>query len=363
VTGGSGGPPLRVAITGASGYLGTGLAQRCRSAGAEVLGLDVRRPGRDWPAGAAFARQDVADPGLGARLEAFRPHLLVHLAWVFDPIHDREREARIDVEGTRNAFEAAAAAGARRIVYPSSTTSYGIDPARTTPYTEQDPPRPNPRYPYGRFKAEVEQWLPEFRAAHPEVELVVARACIVLGRRARNIVTHITEWPLMFRIAGYDPPLQFLHERDAADLMWWMMTEAPPGVFNAAGSGVLLYKEVCRLAGKPCLALPAALLYPLVAIGWRLRLLRFPPGLLDYIRYSWVADTARLTEELGFRPRHSSREALADYLEASQGAGRAGGAAAGGPGASGAGRGGAGGLAARDADAGGAGPRPNGSEM
>ena len=65
-----------------------------------------------------------------------------------------------------------------------------------------------------------------------------------------------------------------------------------------------------------CLALPAALLYPFVALGWRLHLLRFPAGLLDYIRYSWVADTARMTEELGFRPRFSSRDALQAYLGA-----------------------------------------------
>lgn len=304
----------RIVITGAAGYLGVELARRCLDAGAVVLGLDVRRPPQRWPAAASFAHQDITSTALPGRLTDFRPDVLVHLAWVFDPVHDREREARIDVQGTRNTFEAAAAAGARRIVYPSSTTSYGIDPQRRRPLTEDDPPVPNPAYPYGRFKAEVEQWLPAFRAAHPEVELVVARACIVLGRHARTIVTHITRWPVMVRVAGHDPPLQFLHEADAAELLWWMLDAAPPGTFNAAGAGVVSYKEVCRMAGKPCVPLPAPLLYPLVRLGWRLRLLRFPAGLLDYIRYPWVADTARLTDELGFRPRFSTRDALADYL-------------------------------------------------
>ena len=69
------------------------------------------------------------------------------------------------------------------------------------------------------------------------------------------------------------------------------------------------------MARRPCLPLPAALLYPLVGLGWRLRLLRFPPGLLDYIRYLWVADTSVMTEEFGFRPRFSSRDALADYID------------------------------------------------
>lgn len=304
----------RVAMTGAAGYLGVSLAQRCVADGAEVLGLDIRAPGARWPDGAAFATQDVTDESLRARLADFAPDVLVHLAWVFDPVHDQDFEARVDVAGTRNAFEAAAAAGVRRIVYPSSTTCYGIDPARRRPLLESDPPTPNYAYPYGRFKAEVEQWLPGFRAAHPDIDVVVTRACIVLGEHARNIVTHITQWPVMFRVAGSNPPMQFMHEADAADMMWWMITEAPAGTFNAAGSGVVSYKELCRMAGKPCVALPAAILYPAVSFGWWLRLLRFPAGLLDYIRYPWVADTTRMTDELGFRPRFSTRDALADYL-------------------------------------------------
>lgn len=306
--------PGRVAITGAAGYLGVELARRCVAGGIEVLGLDVREPPARWPAGAAFARQDVGDEKLGGRLVRFGPRVLVHLAWIFDPIHDTDREGRVDVDGTRNAFEAAAAAGVERLVYPSSTTSYGLDARRTRPLVEDDPPTPHRAYPYGRFKAEVEQWLPRFRADHPGIDLVVARACIVLGPHARNIVAHLTRWPVMFRVAGHDPPMQFLHEEDAVDLLWWMMREAPPTTFNAAGGGVVSYREICRMAGKPCVALPAPILYAAAAIGWRLRLLRFPAGLLDYVRYPWIADTQRMIE-LGFVPRHDSRDALAAYLE------------------------------------------------
>lgn len=301
-------------MTGAAGYLGVELARRCVAAGATVLGTDIRRPGAAWPQAAEFELHDVTAPTLGDRFASFAPEVLVHLAWIFDPIHDQKLERRVDVEGTRNAFEAAAAAGVRRIVYPSSTTSYGIDPNRSTPYHEDDEPVPNARYPYGRFKAEVERWLPEFRAEHPDIDLVVPRACIVLGRNARNLVTHLTEWPVMFRVAGHNPPMQFMHEEDATEMIWWAITDAPSVTFNAAGNGVVLFSEICRLAGRPCLPLPAAVLYPIVALGWWLRLLRFPPGLLDYVRYPWVADTEYMTGELGFRPERSSRDALLAYV-------------------------------------------------
>jgi UDP-glucose 4-epimerase len=284
-------------------------------AGAEVLGLDIAEPGPDWPSAAAFEHQDVTAESLTPTLRSFAPAVLVHLAWVFDPTHDREKEREVDLGGTENAFRAAIAAGVRRIVYPSSTTAYGIDPQRRRLMSEEDAPLAHAAYPYAYYKAKVEEWLVGFMAIHSEVEYVVLRPCIVIGPRARNIVTTVAEGPLMVRIAGYDPPVQFLHEADAEEVFWLAITEAPPGTYNVAGSGLMRYSEVCRAAGRTPVPLPAALLYPLVAVGWLLRLLPYPTGLLDFIRYPWVAETDRLVQVLGYEPRYTTREAFASYVE------------------------------------------------
>ncbi len=305
----------RVVITGSSGYLGEALARRCVTAGAEVLGLDVRAPGSDWPDAAAFDLQDVTAESLGEKMRSFSPDVLVHLAWVFEPTHHRAREREVDMGGTENAFRAAIAAGARRIVYPSSTTAYGVDPQRRRLMREVDAPLAHAAYPYAYYKARVEEWLPHFIAAHTDTDFIVLRPCIVIGPRARNIVTTVAEGPLMVRIAGYDPPLQFLHEEDAEEVFWHSIVDAPPGTYNVAGSGVMRYSELCRAAGRTPVPVPAALIYPLVAAGWFLRLLPYPTGLLDFIRYPWVAATDRLVEEFGYKPRHTTREAFASYVE------------------------------------------------
>jgi hypothetical protein len=62
--------------------------------------------------------------------------------------------------------------------------------------------------------------------------------------------------------------------------------------------------------------LPAAILYPLTNFFWKVRLSPFPAGILDLIRYPWVADTTRLKTVFGFSPQHSSREALEAFLAA-----------------------------------------------
>jgi hypothetical protein len=49
---------------------------------------------------------------------------------------------------------------------------------------------------------------------------------------------------------------------------------------------------------------------------WVLHLAPFPAGMLDMIRYPWVADNTRLGEVLGYTPRLDSRQALESFIAA-----------------------------------------------
>ncbi len=49
---------------------------------------------------------------------------------------------------------------------------------------------------------------------------------------------------------------------------------------------------------------------------WALRLAPFPAGMLDMIRYPWVADNARLKKVFGYTPRLDSRQALESFMAA-----------------------------------------------
>ncbi len=82
------------------------------------------------------------------------------------------------------------------------------------------------------------------------------------------------------------------HSRPAAVAKWMSR------VRNVAGDGTTLYSEMVRAAGKKPLALPAPLLYPLAAVLWALHFAPFPAGMLDMIRFPWVADNTRLKKIL-----------------------------------------------------------------
>src|SRR5690348_17337010 len=108
---------LRVAVTGASGNVGTALLRRLTApeAGlAEVRGLARRQP----PDRAPYdrVRWHLADlgakgsePGIAAFVDGV--DAVVHLAWALQPGRRPDQLHRVNVEGTRRVARAAVAAG------------------------------------------------------------------------------------------------------------------------------------------------------------------------------------------------------------------------------------------------------------
>ena len=91
--------------------------------------------------------------------------------------------------------------------------------------------------------------------------------------------------------------------------------EDAPGVFNVAAEGVLPLSKVRRLAGKhapPVFHLAAYWGNPLLA-AFKFPVKSIWPIDLDYLRYPWVADLAKMRHVLGFTPRYTSVEALREF--------------------------------------------------
>jgi UDP-glucose 4-epimerase len=186
---------------------------------------------------------------------------------------------------------------------------------------EETKPTGTPRYLYSHHKAEVDRIVQDFIERHPDVQVTLLRGAIVLGPHTQNIVSKMMDWPWrsfpwMFQVRGADPPFQFLSEEDTCEILLRALTPDKAGIFNCAGDGVIPYSQVMRAEGKRPLALPAAVLYPLTHLLWKLRLSPFPAGILDLIRYPWVGDNAHLKTAFGYAPQHTSRQALESFLAA-----------------------------------------------
>lgn len=309
----------RIAVTGISGYLGQRLLHALAADSQwHVVGVDRRLP-TFVPPSLRFALMDVRDPALADLLRAERVDALVHLAFIMRPLHDRRRMRAINVEGTRAVLEAAARAGLSQVVFISSVAVYGAHPDNPIPLTEGCPLRPNPDYPYALDKAEADALTQDFAARHPAVAVTILRPAIVLGSHADNFFTrYLTRWPLLLAVRGGDGPLQFVHEDDAIACIIASLHREARGIYNLAGEGHLGWREVLRRARRPYVTLPAWWAYLVAAAFWYARVPSVaPPGQLAWVRFPSVVSMDKLAREVGFRPRHSTAEALAAFLSAS----------------------------------------------
>ncbi len=142
---------MRVLLTGASGFIGAHVAAQLARRGAEVRALCRSEPRvSDW------ARGDVTDAAAVRRALA-GCDAVVHAAALYSYARaDAPLMEAVNVEGTRNVLEAAAATGVRRVLLTSSSATCGPVPGR--PATELDqPPGWELRVPYKRTKLAAER--------------------------------------------------------------------------------------------------------------------------------------------------------------------------------------------------------------
>ena len=108
-------------VTGASGFIGAVVADRCRAAGMEVRGVDIGgAPGR------GIVQGDVTEAG------AWQEHaagcdLVVHTAAVVGMYGSPAGYWETNVRATRLALDAAIAGGAKRFLHLSSIVVHGFD--------------------------------------------------------------------------------------------------------------------------------------------------------------------------------------------------------------------------------------------
>ena len=196
--------PLTVAVTGPTGEIGLSLLAELQRdpAVAAVRGMARRPfdPAREGWDKVAYRRGDVLDRGSLALLFD-GADVAVHLAFAIFGSHEETR--RVNLEGSRNVFEAAARAGVRRLVYASSVAAYGFRSDSPQPLTEEAPARGSAGFYYSAQKAELETVLDEVLAGS-EVDAYVFRPCIVAGPQATMLIRQIVDSAMETAIISTD---------------------------------------------------------------------------------------------------------------------------------------------------------------
>lgn len=328
-------PGITVAVTGPTGTFGFGLIPLLQADERieHIVGV-ARRPFD--PAEHGWTKMEYR-PGDVRDIEVLERafdgvDVVVHLAFsVTGASNDATRA--INIDGTVNAFRAAAGVGARRFVYASSVAAYGFHPDNPVPMTEGWPTRPAAHMSYAQEKAELEAVLGELSDEHPDLELYILRPPVVLGphavgakellppalaplaSRAGSIVNRVG-LPIHLRLPAPVPdvPLQFIHEDDVGTAFVLCIVGAgPPGAYNIAGDGVITFADAARELGFLPIPIPAG---PVEAVARAVAALpALPFGMpvtewAEALSHPAILDTTKAKRDLGWKSEFTSLEAL-----------------------------------------------------
>ncbi|HXF30047.1 MAG TPA: NAD-dependent epimerase/dehydratase family protein [Solirubrobacterales bacterium] len=321
---------LTVAVTGPTGEIGGSLidALEASTAVGAVRGMARRAfdPGGAGWTKATYQRGDILDRGhLAALFDG--ADVAVHLAFAI--FGDREETRRINLEGSRNVFEAAVEAGVERLVYASSVAAYGFHPENPQPLTEETPALGSSDFYYSRQKAELEEALDEILAGS-EVDAYVFRPCIVAGPRATMLIEqtvgaarlgdpaprlrrHVIERIPLLRpiLPDAGVPLQLVHHDDVATALAAAVEgDGDPGAYNLAGEGEIQIADIARALGWRSVRVPRPALGAGTAVAGRLAFINPQLEWATALATPVIMDTGKAREQLGWAPRFDAGETL-----------------------------------------------------
>jgi GDP-4-dehydro-6-deoxy-D-mannose reductase len=243
---------MRVLITGATGFAGGHLAERCRSEGAEVVGLsrtdgDVRVDLTD----AAAVRAVLAD---------VRPDRIFHLAAhasVAKSWDEPEAALQNNIFSTLNLLEAARReCPGTRVLAAGSGEEYGPVPADRLPVTEEQPLRP--QNPYATSKASADLLAGFYADAH-RLRVIRTRAfnhagpgqsdTYAVSSFARQIAEAEAEGRDAVEVStgNIDVRRDFTDVRDVVRAYWLALEGCEPGVYNVCAGRSAAIRDI--LAG------------------------------------------------------------------------------------------------------------------
>lgn len=306
--------PRKHLITGGSGFLGNLIALRLLARGEDVTVVDVwEDPSR--PKELKYVQCDVRDR------EALRRTMqgidVVHHNAALVPLTKSGSAFwDVNVEGSRNAAEAAAEAGVQAFVHMSSSAIFGVPKA--CPIADDTPPAPVEIY--GRAKWAGEQAVRE-TSTRTGLPLIVIRPRTILGEGRLGIFQILFEWIHENRDVYVIGPgtggFQFVHAHDLMDAYLLALDLERPGIYNVGtnrfGSVRNALETLIRSAGSTSRvrSLPEFLTIRTLRILDLLGLSPLAPWHYLTFHKPFFFDVSRLVS-LGWQPRYSNDEMFAE---------------------------------------------------
>jgi nucleoside-diphosphate-sugar epimerase len=279
----------------------------------------------------SYRRGDVLDRGAVADLVK-DADVVVHLAFII--MGGPQETSAVNMEGSRNVFEATLSAGVKRLIYASSVAAYGFHGGNPQPLSEEVPALGTASHYYSAQKAEVEAILGEVLGGSSTAAYVL-RPCIVGGPDAPLLIDSLPYTQLSERLPGPvlrlldgvpilkpvlpDPgvPFQLVHHDDVASAMRAaVLGRGAPGIYNLAGAGELTVKQLAEELGWYSIPVPELAVDAVAEMIGRLSFLPAQAQWVAAFREPMIMDVSKARRELRWRPAHDALQTLRETIAA-----------------------------------------------
>ena len=291
---------MRIALTGATGFVGGHAVDAALAAGHEVVALTRRtkgpREGVEWVAGSLEDSASLVTLATGA-------DAIIHIAGVISAT-ERGGFEQGNVVGTGAVLAAAEAAGVARFVHVSSLAArepklsrYGASKARSEQLVRDAPPSHAIVRPPAVYGPGDRETLELFKMA--------AKGLIVLPPKAARLsLIHVEDLArLLVALAARDAPSGASYEPDDGHRGGWSQAE-----FGVALGAAVGRKPVAIHAPAPLMKLAA-----LADRAARGKAAKLTPDRAAYFAHpDWVADPTLAVPSTLWQPRIATDQGLAD---------------------------------------------------
>lgn len=314
---------MKVVITGATGNVGTSTIEALvRDPQIEsIVGIARRRPGWE-PAKTEWVERDILAPGLEEIFDG--ADAVIHLAWAIQPSRDLTQLQRVNIEGSRQVFEAAGRAGVPRLVAASSVGAYSKGP-KEEQVDESWPTEGTQSSFYSRHKVAMERMLDRFEHDHPDTAVVRLRPALIFKDDAATEIRRLFIGPFLPNVLLRqqlllavprisDLRFQVVHSHDVGEAYRLAVVKEASGPFNLATSPPLSPESIARALGKRSFPVPTGVVRTAASLSWKLHLQPTPPGWLDMAQNVPMMSSERARTELGWEPQHGSMETLEELV-------------------------------------------------
>ncbi|RRQ28601.1 NAD-dependent epimerase/dehydratase family protein [Rhodococcus sp. Eu-32] len=316
---------MRVAITGATGNVGTTLLRRLAGEDVDVVGIARRRPPDTDPyAGVQWHEIDLADADAENRLVPILTGVdaVIHLAIGFQPMRERDYLRRTNVGGTEAVANAVGRAEVGRLIHMSSSGVYS--PGAYGRRVDETWPRDGvPSSTYSVDKAAAEQVLDRFETRATGTTVVRLRPGLI-GQYAfgsallrYSLPDLVPSWvvdrvPVLPMDRSITIPA--VSTSDVADAILAALTCPRSDAFNLSAPTPVRTADFEATLSAHAIPVPRVAMRAVAAATFTTRLQSVHPGWIDLAYETPLLDTRHAETVLKWAPTLDGPEVLAETI-------------------------------------------------